>query len=426
MRSVHEFAPFAPETLEDPYPFYAAMRREAPVFEAAPGVFFVASYERVNEVLRDTERFSSGRGAAFLNFQGEEGLAPPSAPPPELAAILRKGVEPRDTMLSADPPAHTRYRSLVNRSLSPRRVTTLEPAVRSVANELIDGFLGRGEAEFVSQYTMLVPLTVVSLALGVPPSELERYKDWSIRVVSVLARSATPEERLDSARASVELTQYLASRVEDARRSAGDDLIGDLVNAHLKSDDSDAEPYRALDTPEIVSIVNQLLVAGQETVNYLLSSLMLNLLRNPDQLRALMADPALIPRAIEEGMRHESPIQALGRFVVEDTELGGAKLPGGSRLVILYGSANRDESVFPDADRIDIHRENLREHLAFGAGPHYCVGAALARLESRIALEELFQRARELRLAPDKNDFTHQYNFIFRALKSLHVELLAA
>ena len=167
MEAVRDFDPFSRETLENPYPFYDAMRRERPVFEAAPGVFFVSSYELIHEVLRDTERFSSAHGAAFLNFQGEGGLAPPMAPSEAVRAIYAKGVPQRDTLLSADPPAHTRYRSLVNRSLSPRRVAKLEPVARAVVSELIDGFVEAGRVEFVSQFSMMVPLTVVSITLMV-------------------------------------------------------------------------------------------------------------------------------------------------------------------------------------------------------------------------------------------------------------------
>ncbi len=420
MAAVGDFEPFSRETLENPYPFYDRMRAERPVFEAAPGVFFVTTYDLIHEVLRDTERFSSARGAAFLNFQGEAGLAPPMAPSEATRAIFARGVPPRDTLLSADPPAHTRYRSLVNRSLSPRRVAKLEPIARQVVTELIDGFIDDGRVELVGQFSMMVPLTVVAITLGVPRSDLQRYKEWSVKSVAVLAGRVSEEERIEGARASVELQRYLARNVEAARADPQDDLIGDLITAHLRGGAGD-DDHRELDTPEIVSILNQLLVAGQETVNYLIASLTLLLLRNPEVLAEVQADPSLIPAMVEEGVRIESPISALGRFVVSDTELGGTALPAGSRLVALFGCANRDPKRFPQPERFDIHRENLRDHVGFGAGPHYCVGAALARMETRVAFEELFRRLRNLRLAPG-NDFTHQYNFIFRALKTLHLE----
>jgi cytochrome P450 len=425
MTSVHDFEPFLEDTIDCPYEFFAAMRREAPVYEASPGVYFVTTYELIRKVLIDTERFSSRNGAAFLNFQGEAGLAPQTMPPPDILEIMMQGVEPRDTMLSADPPEHTRFRSLVNRSLSPRRVARMEGTIHSVVDGLIDRFINRGETEFVAEFAMLVPLSVVSVALGVPESEIDNYKRWSIDSVKILAGRVTHEEQLVGAQASVDLQNFLASQVEDARINPGENLVGDMVNAHLLTEegvDGGDDDYRPLDTPEIVSILQQLLVAGQETVNYLLSSTMSTLLEHPEQLARVEADHSLVPAVLEEGLRFESPIQALGRFVTRDTELAGVKLPAGSRLMVMYGCGNRDEAVFENSDAFIIGRTDARNHIAFGAGPHFCVGANLARLESRIAMEHWFDRIANVRLAPNKNDFRHQYNFIFRALKELHLE----
>ena len=426
MKSVHDFEAFSEDNIECPYPFYAAMQNEAPVFEASRGVFFVSTHEHINQALRDTETFMSGNGAAFLNFQGEQGLAPATAPPQEIIDIAMTGQPPRDTLLSADPPHHARFRRLVNPTLSPRRINSYEPIIRKVCNDLIDSFINDGECELVEQYSMMVPLTVVSLALGVPDKDLARYKDWSIRSVAILAGKISFDQVLDGTQAAVDLQNYIADRVEAARLDPEDNVIGDLVNAHILADEEDAtgdaEEYRPLDTPEIVSIVQQLLVAGQETVNYLISSLLLTLLQNPDQLDKILADRSLIGAMIEEGLRTESPIQALGRFATKDTELAGTHIPAGSRVIMMYGCANRDEGVFEKSDSFELHRDNIKDHVAFGAGPHYCVGATLARLESRVAFEVLFDRLANIRLAEGKNDFTHSYNFIFRALKALHIK----
>jgi cytochrome P450 len=425
--SVQEFQPFSRATLECPYPFYAAMRREAPVYQAAPNVYFVATYELVNRVLRDWQTFSSRHRAAFLNFQGEKGLAPPPENPPippALQELAANAVPPRDTLLSADPPAHTRFRTLVNRSLSPRRVARLEPMVRDVVSGLIDGFVDRGEVEFVREFSMLLPLTVVSEALGVPRADIPRFKEWSRQTTTVIARPVTPEERIEGLRATFEITQYLRDQVEAARRAPGENIIGDLVQAHIlapEAGEDGHEQHRALDTPEIVSIINQLLVAGQETVNYLTASLMLLLIEHPEQMAAVRANRALIEPMIEEGVRFESPIQALGRFCTRDTELAGVRIPEGARVVLLYGCANRDEGQFRAPAAFDVHREDVREHVGFGAGPHYCIGAALARLEMRVAFEELLQRLINIRLVDGRNDLAHHYNFIFRGLKELHL-----
>ncbi len=423
MDKVHDFNPFSKETIGCPFAFYKAMREQEPVFEASTGVFFITTYDLVSQVLRDTVSFSSQNGAAFLNFQGEAGLSAPSKPSPAVLELYKGDVPHRDTLLSADPPEHTRYRSLVNRSLSPGRLARYEPVVRNVATQLIDAFIDRGPAEFVSEFSMLLPLHVVSIALGVPQRDLPQYKDWSVRSVTLLARKATPEELVDGIKAGVALRRYIADRVEEARKNPEDNVIGDLVNAHLlEGVDGDVKQYRPLDTPEIVSIAEQLLVAGQETVNYLLASLMLKLIENPDQMAAVRSDTDKIKQLIEEGVRIESPIQNLGRFAKNDVTIGGVAIPAGSRIVVMYGCANRDENKFPDAGKLDISRENLREHVGFGVGPHYCVGAALARLEGRVAFEEIFKRLKNIRLAPGKNDFEYMYSFIFRSLNALHIE----
>lgn len=423
MNRLENIDPFSEDTLERRYEFFEAMRDEAPVFEAAPGVYFVGGYDTVNQVLRDTRNFSSGNGAAFLNFQGEAGLAAPSAPPPEIAAILAESVPERDTLLSGDPPSHTRFRSLVNRSLSPNRVAKWEPVIRKVVDELIDDFIDAGKVELVSQFAQQVPLIAIAMVLGVPPEDRDKYKDWSIRTVKNLAGRLTYEDALDAARATRDLRNYLRDRVQAARLHPEDNVVGDLVNAHMLTDvDGDEATYRPLDTPEIVSILQQLLVAGQETVNYLIGSLTMRLVEDPEQAERIRRDPSLVPALVEEGIRVESPIQALGRFCVNDTKVGDVTIPAGSRVVILYGSANRDVCRFAAADRLDIDRKNIREHVGFGAGPHYCVGSALARMESRIAFEQLLARTKNLRFPAGRNDFTHKYNFIFRALNELHLE----
>jgi len=422
MKSVHSFNPFSEETINCPYPFYEAMREQDPVFEAAPGVFFISKYDTINKVLRDPISFKSGDGAAFLNFQGEEGLAKPTQPPKVIADILAKGQPNRDTLLSGDPPNHVRYRSLVNRPLSPGRVARLKPTVIKVVDDLIDKFIDNGEVELVSQFAMMVPLTVVSITLGVPTEDLEKYKDWSIRSTATLAGRLTPEKAVDAATASVELQNYIAAKVETARKDPPDNLIGNLVQAHLlEGEVGDEKNLRPLDTPEIVSVVQQLLVAGQETVNYLITSLMLLLLDNQDQMDAVTNDRSLIPDMVEEGVRIESPIQALGRFATKDIELDGKFIPEGSRVVLLYGCANRDTEKFQEPARFHIQRTDLSDHVGFGAGPHYCIGSALARLESRIAFEQLFSRMKNFKLAQPRDSLEYQYNFIFRALKELHI-----
>ena len=420
---VGEVNPFHRETLECPYSYYEALRREAPVFEAAPGVFFISTHEHVTKVLWDTENFSSKNKAAFLNFQGDAGLAAPSRPPPHLEEILKQGVPDRDTLLSADPPQHTHYRILVNRALAPKRIARYEPIIREVTTRLIDAFIDRGEVEFVSEFSAELPLHAVTIALGIPRGDTAKYKDWAVRSTATLSRQLTPEELIDSTRAGVDLSNYLAARVEEARVHPEDTIIGLLVSAHLLDSGEDGhEELRPLDTPEIVSILRQLLVAGQETVNYLAASLMKMLVEEPEKCRAIQAAPEKVKALVEEGVRIESPIQRLGRVAKNDVEVGGVLIPAGSRIVILYGCANRDASVFSHPDELDVDRPDLRSHLGFGAGTHFCAGAPLARLEARVAFEEILRRMGNFRFTPGRNSFTHYHTFIFRGLEALHLQ----
>jgi cytochrome P450 len=427
MQSVHDFQPFAKETLECPFEFYRAMREQSPVFEASPGVYFVANHQLVGQVLKDTDNFTSKNRAAFLNFQGSEGLAAPAAPQPHILEILKDDVPYKDTLLSNDPPDHTRYRILVNRSLAPPRVARFEGVVRGVATSLIDAFIDRGRAEFVSEFSMPLPLNGVALALGVPRSDMAQYKQWTMQYVAQLSRPLEPDELVVSAKAGVALRRYLYDRVEEARGTEEDTVIGNLVNAHLLDGEEGEDKHpRPLDTTEIVNIIQQLLVAGQETVNFLSASLLLALIQNPDQMAIVRSNPSAIKQMIEEGVRYESPIRAMGRFAKKDVVLAGTRIPQGARVVILYASANRDPQAFEKPESFNCTRANLRDHMGFGAGPHYCVGAWLARMEARVAFEEILSRLSDIRLVEGANDFSHAYTFIFRALNELHIEFTKA
>jgi cytochrome P450 len=219
---------------------------------------------------------------------------------------------------------------------------------------------------------------------------------------------------VECARSELDAQHYIAAALDERRRVPRDDLLTDLCNVRL-------EANRPLENGEIFYLLLQLLVAGHETSASLISSAMLLLLRNPEQMAAIRSDPELIPNFIEESLRLESPIKAFFRVAKCDAELSGVKIPAGSRLAVLFASANHDEGHFVDPDRFDSRRENASDHLAFGLGIHYCLGASLARTEARIAFEVLLGRLKDLRLADD-NDFSRDRSFVFRRLRSLHLE----
>lgn len=294
----------------------------------------------------------------------------------------------------------------------------MEPKIRTIANELVDGFIGGGRVELVSQFAVGLPLTVIADSLGVAREDMDRFKKWSDDSVAPLGGMISYARQVECARSIVEFQHYFAARIEERRAAPRDDLITDLVNARLDG----VEP---LNVPEMLSILQQILVAGNETTTNLIASAMMILLRDCTQMAALAADKALIANFVEEALRLESPVSALFRVAKIDTEVGGVRIPAGSRIIVIYGSGNRDDAHFPDAAKMDVRRDNARSHLAFGQGVHFCIGAALARLEGRIAFETLLGRLRNIRLMPGRNDFSHTPSFILRGLTKLWLEFEA-
>jgi cytochrome P450 len=404
MKPLSEFNPLDAATVESPFEFYRALREQAPVHEL-PGLgFMVTRYDLLLEVLGDPLRFSSKSGPAVS-----------SASDPEVREVMRRGYPNVDTLLTSDPPNHIRYRSLVRRAFSARGVAGMEGYIRAIANGLVDRFAKEGRVELVSRFAVPLPLSVIADQLGVPRDDMALFKKWTDDSVAPLGGMISKERALECAQSIVEFQHYFARKIEERRRAPKDDILSDLIDARI-------DGVAPLDVAEMVSILQQFLVAGNETTSNLIASAVLLLLQNPDQLELVRRDPSLIPNMVEEALRLESPVQALFRVTTRDTELGGVRLPRGSRVVVLYAAANRDPAQFPDPDRFDVRRENARTHLAFGRGEHFCIGAALARKEAAVAFEILLARLPNLRLAPGANDFRHVPSFILRGLRELHVE----
>jgi cytochrome P450 len=392
-----------PGVVEDPFAFYAALRADDPVhFAEEIGAWLVSRHADVLAVVSDPERFSSAIGPIAV------------MPPPEALAILARGIPPVSTLLTADPPAHTRYRALVSRAFAPRRVARMEESIRAVAESLVAAFRPAGAVELVGQFAVPFPLTVIADQLGVPRADLARFKKWSDDFVALLGGMVSAERFVECARGIVEFQEYFRERIEERRAEPRDDMLSDVVSARL-------EGTKPLDVPEMISILQQFLVAGNETSTNMIAAAIRYLLASPEQLALVRADPALVPAAVEEALRLETPTQTLFRVAARDTELAGVALPKGARLAVLYGSANRDPAVFPDPDRFDVRRPSLRDHLAFGHGAHFCLGAGLARKEGAIAVELLLRALPGLRFEPGRNDFAHHPSLILRGLRELHL-----
>lgn len=399
-----------PAVIACPHAYYKKLRDEAPVHrDPNTGFYMVSRYDLVMEVIRHPEIYSS-RFAAALEGGHEPGE--------KVKAIMAEGWEPVDTMLTQDPPEQRRYRKLVDDAFSPRRVKAMQPYVETLANELVDQFADRGRCEFVSEFCVPLPLTIIADQLGIPRGDMATFKQWTNAFVIRLSGMATPEQEEQAARDIVDFQQYFAGRLEAYRREPADNIISDIANASVSGE-------RPLDTKESLSILQQVLVAGNETTTSALAEGMYLLLTNPDQLAALRRDPGLMANFTEEVLRLSSPTQNMWRITTRDTELNGVKIPANSPVIIRFASANRDEALFECPDTFDIGRTNAGKHLAFGKGIHMCLGAQLAKMEISTAFSVLLQRLDNLAL--DAKDHSPHYppNVLLRGMTELPVRFRA-
>ncbi len=379
-----DYLPISPEVRRDPYPYYEAMRRQSPVHQVVPGMPFYAltRYEEVAHALHHPEQFSS---TAFREISQGSGATGPGGANAQILAGHR--ILDAPMLIAVDPPEHGRMRRIVNRGFTPRRIAALEPRIRELADLYLDKALVGDRFDLQAGLAIPLPVTVIAELLGIEPGRRDEFKHWSDCIVFGLS-GLSSFERDEVRRAADEMEAYFEGMIEDRRRSPCDDLISVLVAA---------EEGEALSADEVMTFCVLLLIAGNETTTNLIGNAMKALLQHPEQLAEVQADPALIPGMLEEAVRYESPVQGIPRLTTGDVEFEAGTIPKDSRVMVLIASANRDSARFPDPDRFDIHR-NPQGHLGFGHGIHFCLGAALARLEARIAFEELFRRATDFRL----------------------------
>jgi cytochrome P450 family 144 len=405
-RKPEGFDPFAPETLECPHAWHAALREHTPVCPLPQaGYVLVTRHEDIERVALDTETYSSNLvGLLLANASGGA----------ELLELPEGAPRPVDVLAIADPPAHGRQRRLVNKAFSPRRVAALEPRVRLLAAGLFDSFAQRRSAEWVSELAVPLPMTVICELLGLPQADARSLEAWSNAGVALLGGTATPAEIAGHVAAQLELQQYLLDRFRDAKAAPGDDVIGDLVRATR-------EQAEALTDDEAVSVLVQLVIAGQETTASLIASAALLLSQDATLQARLRAEPHLVAPFIEEVLRLESPFNGHFRLVTRDTMLGGVALPKGTRLMLVWASGNRDEERFPAAETLDVERVDPRGHLAFGHGVHHCIGASLARMEARVSVETLLAKTITVRLLEGSAPPVHRPSLFVRRLSELHL-----
>lgn len=403
-----DFDFYSPEVIESPFEFYQAIRREAPVYNL-PGtdIYMLSHWEDIRQISRDTKTFSND----FHDLlQGPE-------PSPEAAKIYEDAYDFVPTLLTLDPPEHKVFRSLINKVFSAKRVEKMHDYIVQVTDELIDEIIDKGECEFVRDFATPLPVYVIADQLGVPREDLRRIKAWSDAFASRLGGMVTPEEEIENARLIVEYQHYMAKIVEDRRANPRDDMISDLANNTIKHKDGE----RLMSMEEMLSMIEQLLVAGNETTTSATTGGMLSLIQLSDQMQHLLDNPEVIDNAVEEILRLESPSAGIWRVVTCDTEVRGVKIPKGSLLNLRYAAANRDENVFEDPEKMDVCRHNADDNIAFGYGTHFCPGAMLGRKEMQVAFSRLLQRLTNIRLAEGKNDLAHWPNIVLRGLIELHI-----
>ena len=389
------FDPFSEALRANPYPHYAALRRQAPVYRVeSSGNYVVSRYTDVRYVLRHPELFSSSAMqsmmlSGFVPGAGTPGMGFSGADAARLVELMRElpislpEVLGSRSLIASDPPAHSPMRSLVNRGFTPRRIAALEPRIRAIARAALDAVENKCEFDLVHDFSIPLPVTVIAEMLGVEPDRHADFKRWSDCIISGITGAAAglrPEILLQVFK---ELSEYVTGVIEARRTQPREDLISTLTHAE------DGET--ALTPVEILMFTLLLLVAGNETTTNLLGNAMLALLAHPAELARVQRDPGLIPGLVEEALRFDSPAQFVFRRATRDVELAGTCIPAGATVMPLIGSANRDDAQFPDADRFDVGR-NPQGHLGFGVGIHFCLGASLARLEARVALEALLTR----------------------------------
>jgi cytochrome P450 len=400
-----EFNPFSDAHTQNPYAFYARAHAEAPVFFSPTlQCWVVTRYDDVSDILRDTQHFTS------------KGIITPLVElTPEAKAILSTGIPPFvNALINLDAPLHTRIRSSVNKTFSARRVAGFEPRIRQIADHLIDRFAADGQADLVAQFNYLFPASVIFDLIGVPASELERVKRWSDQISELLFVPLSPEQQAECARGVVAFQQYIIELIEQRRAAPQDDLASDLIQA---IDRGEAD----ISIAELVELLLNIVFAGHETTTNLLGNSLAHVLTDRSLWEAMGREPHLIRPVVEEAVRYNSPSLGFFRIVANPVEVGGTILEPGERVFVLFSAANHDATSFAEPERFNPQRENGGRHVGFGAGIHFCLGAPLARLEMRVALERLNARLPGLRLEHNQ-ELRYKPNLTLRGLERLLVE----
>jgi cytochrome P450 len=402
----------AREVQDNPFPYYREQMSKCPVWrEDDINLYVIAGHEEARAALGDLKTFSSKPAAGNRAVKPEVVMA-------YMKVLEEKGWMHTPILQRVDPPEHGRARKILNRVFTPAQVKAYVPEIEEITNGLVDSMLARGECEFVKEFALPLPGKFIARHLGLNDAEYPRFRRWAEAMLSLAQRNdMTVEEAIVEANIEVEEQHFVVAEFEKRRQNpGGNDLISLIVHAHGE----DEEPFT---TTELITLMHQLITGGFETTTGALSAAMILLLRHPDQMQMLRDDRSLMPNFIEEVLRYDAPVQGLWRSVACPVNVAGVEIPEKSAAMIRYGAANRDPRVFENPDVFDIRRPNAKNHISFGFGVHFCLGAALARQQMSSAFNILLDRVAEIELAKPLEYPMYDRSFFLRPLRELHLRV---
>jgi cytochrome P450 len=396
---------------DDPFDYYQERLSKCPVWhEEDVDLYVIGGLSEARETLMNVDTFSSA--------PARKGASGSPVAVAYMKVLAEKGWARAVTLQRTDPPVHTRYRQILNRIFTPARVKQLTPHIEDITKDLIDRFADSGSCEFVADFALPLPGVFICEQLGLDRAQYRRFRRWAEAMLCLAQRpTMTMEEAMEEVEIEVEAQHYLANEMERRRSEPTDDLISLVVNAHKQGGD---EPFTM---NELQDLMHQLVTGGFETTTGALSAAMLLLVEHPDQQRLLRDNPGLMGNFIEEALRVDAPVQGLWRRAACPAEVHGMQIPEGASVMVRYGAANHDPRVFDEPQKFDIARENARNHVSFGFGNHFCIGAALARQQMTTAFTQLLERFEWIELAEPMPSPSHDASFFLRPLTKLPLKL---
>lgn len=413
---------FDPAVQDDPFAAYEMMREHCPVHRLPEnGMYMVTRYDDARRVLSDPTVFSSSPSGRTARLSESARAA--------AQVMADRGWVRAQTLQRTDPPVHTHYRRLLGRVFARRNIDALAPRITEIAHELIDAVADAGECDFLNDFALPLPGIVICEQLGLDAAQYPRFKRWADAMLAGAQRSMTVDEAIEQAEIELDAQHHLAAEFEARRSEPRDDLISLLVHAHRMPDDGDAATESTDDEPftieELQDLMHQLVTGGFETTTSALTKGLYLLLQHPDQMALLRQRPELLDNFIDESLRFDGPVAGLWRTSTCPVSVGEVDIEEGASVMVRYASANRDPMRFEKPDVFDIERANANEHMAFGFGNHFCIGAWLARTELRIAFSAILERMDDIELARPLDDQIHEFSFFLRPMKELPIRFSA-